>query len=155
LLSLFNKIDRSTQKLTTSRIQSFDIRHSLFDIRFLKVSFMKKLQSPINLATGKYHPVPSIQNPASSIKYPASSIKYPASSIEPPASRIQHRESSIENPVSSIEYPAPSKTRTSRRKCNSIRSAECRSWRRPPGSGNAGLRVPDWSAWFCRRLWLK
>jgi hypothetical protein len=31
-LSLFYKIDRSTQKLTTSRIHSFDIRPSIFDI---------------------------------------------------------------------------------------------------------------------------
>ena len=38
-LYLFYKIDRSTQKLTTGRIHSFDIRHSLFDIRFFKVSF--------------------------------------------------------------------------------------------------------------------
>jgi hypothetical protein len=30
---------RSTQKLTTGRIHSFDIRHSLFDIRFFRVSF--------------------------------------------------------------------------------------------------------------------
>ncbi|CAB1076931.1 hypothetical protein D1AOALGA4SA_4728 [Olavius algarvensis Delta 1 endosymbiont] len=35
----FFKIDRSTQKLTTGRIHSFDIRHSLIDIRFFKVSF--------------------------------------------------------------------------------------------------------------------
>jgi hypothetical protein len=28
------KIDRSTQKLTTCRIQYFDIRYSLFDIRY-------------------------------------------------------------------------------------------------------------------------
>jgi len=33
-LSLFYKIDRSTQKLTTGRIHSFDIRHSIFDILF-------------------------------------------------------------------------------------------------------------------------
>jgi hypothetical protein len=32
--SSFFKIDRSTQKLTTSRIHSFDIRHSTFDIRY-------------------------------------------------------------------------------------------------------------------------
>jgi len=52
LLSLFYKIDRSTQsldpealegKLTTGRIHSFDILYSLFDIRFFKVSFLIKL----------------------------------------------------------------------------------------------------------------
>ena len=31
---IFFKIDRSTQKLTTGRIHYFDIRHSIFDIRF-------------------------------------------------------------------------------------------------------------------------
>jgi hypothetical protein len=35
----FYKIDRSTQKLTTGRMPSFDIRYSLFDIRFFRVSF--------------------------------------------------------------------------------------------------------------------
>ena len=34
LRSVFFKIDRSTQKLTTGRIPYFDIRHSLFDILF-------------------------------------------------------------------------------------------------------------------------
>jgi hypothetical protein len=42
-LSHFFKIDRSTQKLTTGRIHSFDIRHSSFDIRFFKVSFSIRL----------------------------------------------------------------------------------------------------------------
>ena len=39
----FYKIDRSTQKLTTGRMPSFDIRYSLFDIRFFKVSFWIRL----------------------------------------------------------------------------------------------------------------
>ena len=34
LCSVFFKIDRSTHKLTTGRIHYFDIRHSLFDIRY-------------------------------------------------------------------------------------------------------------------------
>jgi hypothetical protein len=34
LLSSFYTKDRSTQKLTTGRIHSFDIRHSIFDIRY-------------------------------------------------------------------------------------------------------------------------
>ena len=41
--SFFYKIDRSTQKLTTGRIHYFDIRYSLFDIRFFKVSFWIRL----------------------------------------------------------------------------------------------------------------
>jgi hypothetical protein len=43
LRSVFFKIDRSTQKLTTGRIPYFDIRYSLFDIRFFRVSFSIKL----------------------------------------------------------------------------------------------------------------
>jgi hypothetical protein len=34
LRSVFFKIDRSTQKLTTGRIPYFDSRYSLFDIRY-------------------------------------------------------------------------------------------------------------------------
>jgi hypothetical protein len=43
LSSVFFKIDRSTQKLTTGKIPYFDIRHSLFDIRFFRVSFSIRL----------------------------------------------------------------------------------------------------------------
>jgi hypothetical protein len=39
----FFKIDRSTQKLTTGRIHPFDIQHSLFDIRFFRISFSIRL----------------------------------------------------------------------------------------------------------------
>jgi hypothetical protein len=39
----FYKTDRSTQKLTTGRIHPFDIRHSIFDIRFSRVSLSIRL----------------------------------------------------------------------------------------------------------------
>jgi hypothetical protein len=41
--TFFYKIDRSTQKLTTGRIHSFDIHYSIFDILFFKVSFSIRL----------------------------------------------------------------------------------------------------------------
>jgi hypothetical protein len=52
LLSLFYKIDHSTQsldsealegRLTTGRIHPFDIHYSIFDIRFFRVSFLIRL----------------------------------------------------------------------------------------------------------------
>ncbi len=57
VLNLF-KIDRSTQKLTTDRIHYFDIRHSLFDIRFIINFADQGLFFDLNLEPWTLNPEP-------------------------------------------------------------------------------------------------